>query len=200
MTFPGHGVWSYLGAAGWSLLNPRDATRLAAGDLDANGAADLVIDFGASVGVWVLQNGTTWWQLHTFTSEGITIGDLDGNGHDEVIIDFGGVGVWSFEDLGGWQQVHTFNPKTIVTGRLFWSCRGQSSGFRPAPEATEGFGLKVDHTRTARRRSRSRIHAHCLLGHPSVFPSTFARRSRAQGWSCGEWPYGATVILLTLVS
>ena len=39
----------------WAQVNSRNATRLAAGDLDGNGVSDLVIDFGASVGVWVLQ-------------------------------------------------------------------------------------------------------------------------------------------------
>ena len=54
---PGFGVWSYRHGAGWSFIHPFAAKRLAAGNLDNNNLADLVIDFGATYGVWVLLNG-----------------------------------------------------------------------------------------------------------------------------------------------
>jgi hypothetical protein len=102
----------------WIPIHPFEAKHLAAGDLDGNGVADLVIDFGPAWGVWLRSNGTTWSQLHPFTSENIVIADLDGNGKAEAIVDFGALGLWDYEAGRGWQLVHPFNPGAMAAGRL----------------------------------------------------------------------------------
>ena len=50
---------------------------IAVGDVDGNGLADVVIDFGSG-GLWQLMNSTTWIQLHGASPEGIVSGNVDG--------------------------------------------------------------------------------------------------------------------------
>lgn len=102
----------------WALVRPLAPTHVAAGDLDGNGRADLVIDFGAGIGIWTFRNGTTWAPVHPTTSEGFVLLDRDGNGRDDVVIDFGpGIGVWAHVNSAEWEFLHDLSPETMAAGQ-----------------------------------------------------------------------------------
>ena len=116
--FPGYGLWMYseyldLGAAG-NAVNP---TRMAAGDIDANGVSDfLVIDFGPAYGVWTRRNNSTWSALHPRTTCAILLVDRDGDRRDEILVDFcAPLGLWQNAN-GVWSQVHALNPDLLLKG------------------------------------------------------------------------------------
>jgi hypothetical protein len=49
---------------------------VAIGDLDNNGADDVIVDFG-TFGLWEYANNATWRQLHTADPEGLAVGDIN---------------------------------------------------------------------------------------------------------------------------
>jgi hypothetical protein len=49
------------------------------GDLDGNGQAEVIIDFGPGYGLWVWQNNSTWRQLHALSAMQMATGNVDGN-------------------------------------------------------------------------------------------------------------------------
>ena len=123
LELPGDGLWrAYWGQVGDAQLvrlHPFPIAHIAAGDIDGNKKADLVIDFGPAYGVWVFRNGTAWSQLHGFSTEGFTLADRDATGKDEVVIDFGpAYGLWQYANDLSWSQLHPLSPEEIVPGRL----------------------------------------------------------------------------------
>ena len=81
-----------------------------AGDLDGNGRAELIIDFGDPYGLWVWNNGT-WSQLHGVSPDSMITADLDGNGRDDLIVDFGNqYGIWVLMNNTAWSLLHWLSP------------------------------------------------------------------------------------------
>jgi len=118
--FPGYGLWACPCRLGptpeWVWLHPLDAVHLAAGDIDGNGYADLIVDFGAPYGIWVMRDGTTWSQLHQFSAEALIVIDPDQSGIATVVVDFGpAYGVWTYTD-GVWTPLHWISPKAMTKG------------------------------------------------------------------------------------
>ena len=71
----------------WSKLHGLNPTRMAMGDVDGSGAADLIVDF-PGYGVWIWSNNASWIQLHPSDVTDIAVGDLDGNGRADVMLSF----------------------------------------------------------------------------------------------------------------
>ena len=69
-------LWVRLNNTSWVKLYDLQASEFATGDIDGNGQADVVVDFGA-IGLWALVNNASWIQLHT-VPEGLAAGNLDG--------------------------------------------------------------------------------------------------------------------------
>jgi hypothetical protein len=88
----------------------------AAGYLDSDTSADLVIDFGAPHGIWADSA-----QVHQRSAEQIVLADRTANAIDEIVVDFGpGVGVWQLgnRDLAAWSRLHDLSPVTFVSGQF----------------------------------------------------------------------------------
>jgi hypothetical protein len=51
-------------------LHAASVEAIGTGDLDGNGKADVVVDFGSQYGLWAYMNNTTWQLLHSFSPEG----------------------------------------------------------------------------------------------------------------------------------
>ena len=58
-----YGIWIVTNGTAWSQLHPMSSTKLLTGDLDGNGRADVIVDFGAA-GLWAFANNTTWTLLY----------------------------------------------------------------------------------------------------------------------------------------
>ncbi len=70
------------------------------------GAADVVVDFGASRVVDAVGGRHLASRIHSFNPVATVTGDLDGNGHDDLVINFGpGIGVWTWMNHATW-RVH----------------------------------------------------------------------------------------------
>ncbi len=116
--FPGYGLWTYSNNSTWGQLHAANPTRMAAGDIDANGVSDLVIDFGPAYGVWTRRNNSTWSALHPRTTCAILLVDRDGDRRDEILVDFcAPLGLWQNAN-GVWSQVHALNPDLLLKGRF----------------------------------------------------------------------------------
>ncbi|MBI4555679.1 MAG: VCBS repeat-containing protein [Planctomycetes bacterium] len=110
----------YNNAALWTSLHHwgPGAYNMVIGDLDGNGRADLIVDFGYPWGINVLHNNgpfTSWTRIHNFSPGPgrMVVGDLDGNGQDDLIVDFGnfnaGINVY-YNNSGPWTSLHPFGP------------------------------------------------------------------------------------------
>ena len=77
-----------------TVISPNAGTgQHASGDFDADGIAELAVDFGAQ-GVWLYDNAA-FAQISNQNPEVLASGDLNGDGQDEVIADFGPSGLWT---------------------------------------------------------------------------------------------------------
>ncbi|HEX7395574.1 MAG TPA: VCBS repeat-containing protein, partial [Anaerolineaceae bacterium] len=82
-------IWIMDSATGDWAAGPADATLIAAGDLDGDGKADLVVNYPTS-GVWVQYSPTgAWSNLSTDPATSITVGDFNGDGKADL------AGIWS---------------------------------------------------------------------------------------------------------
>ena len=62
--------------------------QVVVGDMDNNGADDVIGDFGVD-GIFVKRNLGAWVQLHNINPEDMTIGNLDGTAGDDLVVDVG---------------------------------------------------------------------------------------------------------------
>ncbi len=93
--------------------------KMVTGDMDGDGKAEVIIDFGPSFGIWVRKNDSIWVQLVDLSPEAMVTGDMDGDGKDEVIIDFGpSFGIWVRKNDSIWVQWHSLSPEAMVTGDM----------------------------------------------------------------------------------
>ena len=53
-----------LNGTAWSQIHTLTSTNIVTADLDGNGKAEVIINFGAA-GLWEYANNTDWIQLHT---------------------------------------------------------------------------------------------------------------------------------------
>ncbi len=88
-------------------LFPHCVFKHAAGNFDADGSDELVVDFG-SAGAY-MWNGGSWTQISAANSENLISGDIDGDGAQEIFGDFGSLGLWMW-DSGTWSQLSPSNP------------------------------------------------------------------------------------------
>ncbi|MFA5146614.1 MAG: LamG-like jellyroll fold domain-containing protein [Candidatus Omnitrophota bacterium] len=88
-------------------------------DIDGNGKADIVIDFGSLYGIWIAHDDGTWSRLHDLSSLSLAAGDIDGNTKDDIIIDFGPeYGIWVRRDDQGWGFISSVSPESMTTGDI----------------------------------------------------------------------------------
>ncbi len=91
--------------------------RMAVGDLDGNGKADLIADKNST---WVYMNDSTWTRITTTSPgpNGMVCGDLNGNGESDLIGQWNGT--WVYMDDNSWKRITTDNPSAggMVTGDL----------------------------------------------------------------------------------
>ena len=112
-----HGIYRYSQGA-WTLLHALSPEAMTKGDLDGNGAEDLVFDFGPGVGVWAWMNDATWASVHTLSPVRMVLGDLDGNGQDDLVLEFAGYGVWVRRNMTTWALLHGAATNHLVAGNL----------------------------------------------------------------------------------
>jgi hypothetical protein len=62
-------VWVRYNNAFWLKRHNGSPVRMLATDVDGNGKAEAVLDFGAA-GLWVRHNDATWTKLHPATTQG----------------------------------------------------------------------------------------------------------------------------------
>ena len=66
--------------ASWVPLHGTGAQYIGAADLDGNGKADVVIDFGTgSGGIWARMNNTEWVPINGVGASSLVAGQVDGN-------------------------------------------------------------------------------------------------------------------------
>jgi hypothetical protein len=118
---PANGLWLRANHAGptaeWRHLHGQSPTRMARGDVDGNGTAELIATFERS-GVWTWSSTIGWSQLHPSDASDIVTGDLDGNGKADIILSFPGAGLWVRYNNETWQQLHGLNPTVLATGNV----------------------------------------------------------------------------------
>lgn len=112
-----YGQWGYAGAAAsWRNVHPRANRSALRADINHNGLADTVIDFGGGLGIWAWQDDGTWKQLHGTSANWILAGDIDGSGRDDLIIDFGtNHGIWIYRDASQWLPLHAGTAGKAIT-------------------------------------------------------------------------------------
>ena len=115
--FVGAGLWEYNSVRGWRMIHPFDVRRVAAGDLDGQGSADLVIDFGPQFGLWSFLNGGNFFPLHPFSAVDVVVANIDGLASDEIVVDFGPPhGVWAYQSNTGWRHPPDWRVGGLITG------------------------------------------------------------------------------------
>jgi hypothetical protein len=83
------GVWSLNSdIGGWTNITTSIANQIAAGDMDGDGKADLVVDLSGS-GLWVKYSSTGQWQFIASSPTWIAVGDYSGDGKADL------AGIWS---------------------------------------------------------------------------------------------------------
>ena len=117
VNFGAPGLWVYRNNAVWSQLHGLSPARVAAGDIDGSGRADLVLDFGSGIGLWTFRHNTTWVTLNGVSAEAIVLADRDGTGQAEIVIDFGPtLGLWQYANDSAWSQLHRLSPQAMRAG------------------------------------------------------------------------------------
>jgi hypothetical protein len=116
LDFGAAGLWGFENGV-FAQLHSLNPGKMAIGDLDGNGKADLIVDFPGH-GVWVRSNNASWVQLHTSNAAAIVTGDLDGNGRADVLVDFPGFGLWVYMNNSNWSRLHPVSPTKLATGDL----------------------------------------------------------------------------------
>jgi hypothetical protein len=103
----------------WERLHTSSPLTMTAGDLNGDGADDVIMDFGPPYGIWIWSGNTFWipWQTIGLVKSMATV-DLNGDGWDELIADFGPFGVYTWRIVQGWTLFHPLSPEAIVTGEL----------------------------------------------------------------------------------
>ncbi len=110
------GLWARMNDASWLKLNNTSPDQVVTGDMDGNGADDVIAVF--STGIFVKRNLGGWLQLHNSIPELMAVGDLDDNGKDDVVIDFGGIGLWARMNDASWLKLNNTSPDQVVTGDM----------------------------------------------------------------------------------
>ena len=112
-----YGVWGYAAATGnWQSIHNRAVASAVRADIDHNGVADTVIDFGSGLGIWALLDSGAWKPLHGIGAKWIVAADIDGSGHDDLIVDFGSAyGIWVYRDATSWVPLHGTSAKNAIT-------------------------------------------------------------------------------------
>lgn len=112
-----YGLWGYNAAAGnWTSVHSKPVKSAVRAEIDHNGIADSVIDFGTGLGIWALLDDRTWKQLHGTTAKWIVAADIDGSGQDDLIVDFGSAyGIWIYRDATTWVPLHSTSAKSAIT-------------------------------------------------------------------------------------
>ena len=111
------GAWIHHNGSFYSQLHSASPEEMAAGDLDGNGQADILLDF-PGFGVWVWRNGHSWFQLHAMNVTAMETGDIDGNGQADVIMMFPGFGVWVWLNDSLWFQLHPSDAATLTAADI----------------------------------------------------------------------------------
>jgi M6 family metalloprotease-like protein len=81
VSIPGQGIWMLVngpvGSVGstWWQPHPQNPDEILLVDVDGNGGAEVVVDFGVGYGIWTF-NGTAWVQVHPTSPEITTSGDI----------------------------------------------------------------------------------------------------------------------------
>lgn len=108
-----YGIWIYYDWERWERIHDKVPESTVVGDIDGDGEAELIMDFGKDIGLWIYHHGGTWVQLHNISPESMVIGDIDGDGMDDVIFDFGPLyGIWIYGDES-WRQLHPLSSVSI---------------------------------------------------------------------------------------
>lgn len=115
-----HGLWGYSGAKNtWTFLHNQPIKSAIRADVDRNGVADTVIDFGEGSGIWALLDNGGWKQIHANSAKWILVADIDGNGRDDLIIDFGDpIGIYIYRNSTTWTSLHGTTSKSAVAVNL----------------------------------------------------------------------------------
>jgi hypothetical protein len=112
------GLWARMNDASWLKLNNSSPDQVVVGDMDGNGADDVIAYFSSFGGIFVKRNLGGWSQFSTLTPEAMAVGDLDGNGQDDVVIDFGGIGLWARMNDASWLKLNNSSPDQLVVGDM----------------------------------------------------------------------------------
>ena len=115
-----HGLWGFSSSrSAWNYLHKQSIKSAVRADVNRNGVADTVIDFGASLGLFALLDNGNWRQIHNLTAKWILAVDLDGSGRDDLVVDFGDpYGIFILRDGTTWVQLHQNTAKSAVVADM----------------------------------------------------------------------------------
>ena len=119
--FGGIGLWGRMNDSSWLKLHNGNADIIATGDVDGNGADDVLAGFGSTVGgFWGKLNLGGWTQLNANSPDDVVSGDVSGNGEDDIVADFGTTvgGLFIKRDQGAWTKLHNTSPESLAIGDL----------------------------------------------------------------------------------
>jgi hypothetical protein len=117
--FGSAGLWLRRNDSAWEQVHGIAPQQMASGDLDKDGRADVLIDFGSPYGIYAWRNGTRWTQVHGISSRQIVASDLDNNGVSDFVINFGSPhGLWVRRNDASWSQLHGIAPRQVVSANL----------------------------------------------------------------------------------
>lgn len=115
---PQHGLWGYASARNsWTFLHnqPQPIKSAVRADVDHNGLADTVMDFGDGSGIWALLDSGAWKPLHGASAKWMVVADIDGNGRDDLVVDLGAPhGIWILRDCTQWIALHGATAKSAI--------------------------------------------------------------------------------------
>lgn len=87
--------------------------------LTPQGAADVMVTFGAPYGLWRYGSDNKWTSIHPASPLSTATGDFDGNGHDDLAVNFGApYGVYAWMNHATWQFIHPASPSVMAAGDL----------------------------------------------------------------------------------
>ena len=71
-----YGIWMLANSSTWSQLTTRTSTNILTADIDDNGKAEVIANFGPA-GLWQYANNTSWVQIHPLSPGVIAVGRIN---------------------------------------------------------------------------------------------------------------------------
>jgi len=111
--------WARMNDSAWLKLHNSSPELIATGDVDGNGADDVLATF-LGLGFWQKLNLGGWTALSNSAPDEVVTADVNAGAKADIIGDFGSTlgGIFVKRDQGAWVKLHNTSPDSLATGNL----------------------------------------------------------------------------------